>query len=233
MRYKAVIFDLFGTLVDNFTIPEYQKVLSEMSAVLKAPPGDFAKLWRDSFYLRTNGTHKTHQESINYICRELGVTVTEEQVERSAEIRLEYTIQTLKPWPATIPTITKLKSLGYKVGLISDCSPETPTAWPQTPFNGLFHITIFSCVAGVKKPDPKIYLMATEQLGVTPQACLYVGDGSSHELTGALEVGMTPILIRDPNETVDTHFVDREENWQGPVIASLQEVLNLVKYSRK
>jgi hypothetical protein len=51
-----------------------------------------------------------------------------------------------------------------------------------------------------------------------------VGDGSSFELTGALKMGMHPIQILDPGETVDTHFVDREKDWKGPKIASLTEV---------
>jgi putative hydrolase of the HAD superfamily len=229
MKYKAVVFDLFGTLVDNFTTPEYLRVLEAMSAVLGAPVDRFSRLWRGTFNLRTNGTHKTHQESIRYICGELGVPLTEEQVEKASTIRLDYTIKTLIPRPDTLPTINKLKSSGYKVALISDCSPETPAVWPQTPFNGLFHVSIFSCAAGVKKPDPRIYHMACDQLAIQPADCLYVGDGSSHELTGALKVGMHPVQIIDPRENADTHFVEREENWTGPRIAYLKEVLDLVK----
>jgi len=66
-------------------------------------------------------------------------------------------------------------------------------------------------------------------LGVEPQDCLYIGDGSSRELTGALQVGMHPVIIRVPDESTDTHFVEREENWEGPEISSLQEVLGLLK----
>jgi putative hydrolase of the HAD superfamily len=229
VKYKAVIFDLFGTLVDNFTITEYQQVLAAMSAILKAPPDRFSQLWRDTFRLRTNGTHRTHQESIRHICRELGVPVTEEQVEEAADIRLNYTIITLKPRPEAIPVIKKLKSKGYKVGLISDCSPETPTAWSKTRFDGLFDVTVFSCVAGMKKPDQRIYQIATDNLRVKPEECLYIGDGSSQELTGAKRAGMTPVLIRVPNEPADTHFIEREENWDGQVISSLKEVLELIK----
>ena len=229
MKFKAVIFDLFGTLVDNFTTSEYQQVLAEMSKVLKAPPEGFSRLWRETFRMRVNGTHRTHQESIRYICRELGVPVTEEQIEKAAALRLDYTIKTLKPRQEALPVIKKLKSMGYKVALISDCSPETPTAWPKTQFKGIFDVTVFSCVAGVKKPDPKIYKMATDSLKVKPQDCLYIGDGSSTELTGARQAGMTPVLIRIPDEPVDVHFVDREENWEGQVISSLGEVLDLVR----
>jgi putative hydrolase of the HAD superfamily len=228
VKYKAVIFDLFGTLVDNFKTSEYLQVLADMSDVLYTPAPGFSKLWRDTFYMRTDGTHRTHEESIRYICKELGTKVTEQQVEQAAIIRLRYSVKTLKPRPDTIPTINSLKGMGYRVGLISDCSPETPRAWPMTPFKRIFEVTIFSCEAGVKKPDPRIYGMACDQLGVKPENCLYVGDGSSHELTGALKAGMHPVQILDPGENADTHYVDRETDWEGPKIEHLNEVLNLI-----
>jgi len=94
----------------------------------------------------------------------------------------------------------------------------------------LIDVAIFSCVAGMKKPDPRIYRLATTQLAVEPENCLYIGDGSSKELTGAAEVGMHPVLIRDPDEdSSEVHRVDAEaEEWDGPVIASLSETLTLL-----
>jgi len=53
-----------------------------------------------------------------------------------------------------------------------------------------------------EKPDPRIYHLALERLKVKPQDCLYVGDGSSHELTGARKVGMHPVQIHVPDEIV-------------------------------
>jgi len=228
MKYKAVIFDLFGTLVDNFITSEYLQVLKEMSDVLHAPVEGFSKLWRDSFYQRTDGTHQTHEQSIMLICRELKVNCTAEQLKQASQIRLDYSLRTLVPRPDVIPTIKKLKSMGYKVGLISDCSPETPLIWPKTPLEGLFDVTIFSCQVLLKKPDPRIYRLACERLGVKPEECLYIGDGSSTELTGALKAGMHPVMIRDPKENADTHFIDREENWAGLKISGIAEVLDLV-----
>jgi putative hydrolase of the HAD superfamily len=229
VKYNTVIFDLFGTLVDNFVVPDYHNVLAEMAGVLKVPTKSFSQLWRDYFNQRVNGTHPTHEKSIEIICRDLGVTVTEKQVNRAADIRLAYTVRCLKPRPDAIPVIKKLKSLGYKVGLISDCSPETPKAWPATAFPPLFNVTIFSCVVGTKKPDPRIYRLATDALRVKPQECLYIGDGSSNELTGALGVGMHPVLIRDAGEYDDTPIIKREDDWQGPKITSLKQVLDLLE----
>ena len=50
------------------------------------------------------------------------------------------------------------------------------------------------------KPDPRIYEMAVEGLGVAAEECLYVGDGTSNELTGASRVGMTAVLMRAPHD---------------------------------
>ena len=229
MKYQAVIFDLFGTLVDNFTMPEYSKVLEDMAAVVNAPAEGFAKLWRGHFTQRVNGTHPTHEDSIHIICRDLGIAVTEEQAQRAADIRLDYTILTLQPKPEAITVLTRLRERGLKVGLISDCSPETPKAWPGTAFSPYFDVTIFSCAVGMKKPDPCIYQMAANALKAKPGDCLYVGDGGSGELTGAREMGMSPVLLRDPAEEYDMISMEREDNWDGPRIAYLREVLNLVK----
>ncbi len=134
----------------------------------------------------------------------------------------------MKPRPGALDVLARLRSEGYQTGLVSDCSGEVPAVWGGTPFAPLFDATVFSCVAGIKKPDPRIYRMALSRLSVTARECLYIGDGNSRELTGALEVGMHPVLIRDPAESADAHFIDREE-WHGETISSLMEVLDLVK----
>jgi putative hydrolase of the HAD superfamily len=229
MKYRAVIFDLFGTLVDNFSRAEYQRVLKDMTSVLQVPEEDFGRAWRGSFPERVNGTHATHQASIEHICRALGVPVSREQIERAAELRLAYTLRSMVPRPGAVTTLARLRDRGKKTALISDCSPETPAVWGKTPFASLFDTAVFSCVAGLKKPDRRIYLMASDSLGVAPEDCLYIGDGSSRELTGAREAGMHPVMIRDPGETDDTHYIDREDDWAGPRISFLHEVLDLAR----
>jgi putative hydrolase of the HAD superfamily len=228
MKYRAVIFDLFGTLVENFTVTEYERVLAEMAAILGAPPAEFRQAWLDTFRGRTTGELPTSQSNIEHICRLLKIKVTAEQVERAARARLEYTARSMKPCPGALEVLARLRTEGYQTGLVSDCSSEVPAVWGGTPFATLFDVTVFSCVAGIKKPDPRIYRMALSRLGVTARDCLYVGDGSSNELTGALKVGMHPVQLRDPGESADAHFIERED-WRGETITSLIEVLELVK----
>ena len=79
----------------------------------------------------------------------------------------------------------------------------------------------------MRKPDPEIYLLACEMLGVEPADCVYVGDGAYGELTGAAAVGMTPYLLRDPDLDHEEMLVTDRDDWTGPSIAHLSDVLGL------
>jgi len=229
MKYDAVIFDLFGTLVPNMSLSEHRAVLTRMADVLSAPPDDFVQLWFDTFNERITGVFQSPNDNVAYICRTLGVSVDETKVKRATRIRFDYSVQSMVPRSDAIETLSHLKYEGCKIGLISDCSAEVPAIWKDTPFVKLIDVAIFSCLVGVKKPDPQIYQLTMNQLGIRPQEGLYIGDGSSQELTGASQVGMQAVLLRlTDEEGADAHRIDSEE-WHGSVISSLKEVSTLVK----
>ena len=73
----------------------------------------------------------------------------------------------------------------FKVGCITNnmASMHSPAPGPDAGIVGamaaifpLFDAVIESSKAGVRKPDPRIYLMMCEQLGVAPAACVYLDD---------------------------------------------------------
>jgi len=231
LKYEAVIFDLFGTLIDKVSLRQHTNVLRQMAYVLSAPPDDFVRLWFDTFDERGLGIFQSLVANIEYICQKLELHPERNRVMLAAQINLQYTTRAMKPRPYATDLLSSLKSEGYKTGLVTNCSAEVPAIWEDTPFAPLIDVTVFSCKVGVQKPAPLIYQLTAEQLAVKPEACLYIGDGDSHELTGAAQVGMHPVLIRDPDEDrTDVHRVDWEaEDWHGPVITSLKDVLNLVR----
>ena len=229
MKYKAVIFDLFGTLVENLSYQEYQDVLMQMASVLSAPPDKFIRLWFDTGNERVTGVFPSTVACIEHMCRELEVPFDDAQIKLAVRIRFGFTARAMTPRPDAIEVLSHLKSEGYKTALISGCSAEVPGIWKDTPFAPLFDVTVFSCSAGMNKPDPRIYRLATGQLAVEPQECLYVGDGANQELTGASQLGMHPVLIRASDEYYPpADWTDREQ-WDGPVISSLKEVLPLLR----
>jgi putative hydrolase of the HAD superfamily len=225
MKYKAVVFDLFGTLVNDLAGPEYEIILGRMASMLGVSASDFRRLWSDTFHKRNTGGFDNIQDNITYICRELEAPVKQSDTRRAARIRHDFNRGVmLMLRPDAVEVFSRLKPQDLKIGLVSNCTPDAPVIWPDTPLAPLFDVTVFSSLAGVIKPDPRIYLLATERLGVRPEDCLYVGDGGSQELTGAAKVGMNPVLIRVPGED----SIVREQ-WNGPKVSSLTELLTLVK----
>jgi putative hydrolase of the HAD superfamily len=95
--------------------------------------------------------------------------------------------------------------------------------WAETPFAGALDELVFSCDVGISKPDPRIYEIACERLGVEPDECLFVGDGANDELPGAERAGMAALQLRSPGEPL----TPEGEAWTGRSIQHLSEVLNL------
>jgi putative hydrolase of the HAD superfamily len=159
------------------------------------------------------------------VCAKLGLNPEPSKISEQTRLLFEHETLAMIPRPDAAGVLSALKQKQYKIGLISDCASETVAFWENMPIKPFFDTVVFSCVAGVKKPDPRIYHLALERLKVKPQDCLYVGDGSSHELTGARKVGMHPVQIHVPDEIV--YFLD-EDDWDETPISSLSEVLDLV-----
>ena len=66
---------------------------------------------------------------------------------------------------------------------------------------GLFDELIQSSVEGCRKPEPRIYEIACERLGVEPAACVFLDDLGVN-LKPARSMGMTTIKVVDPEEAI-------------------------------
>lgn len=225
MKFQAVIFDLFGTIVDGFAAASagYQE---RFAAALGVANDQLAQHWRQLTERRTLGEFQTVEESIEHVCGLVGVTVTAEQIMQAVEVRLSLTRRALTPRPDAIATFEQLKKDGLKIGLLSNCSIEIPLVWPETAFAEWFDAAVFSSRERIKKPAAEIYHLACERLGVAPDASLYLADGENFELTAAAQIGMHAVLIRSS----EVHGEARREaaEWQGDAISQLSDVLTLV-----
>jgi putative hydrolase of the HAD superfamily len=227
MKFRAVIFDLFGTLVDDFATSVGRQTYSELADALTVPYEQFMPLWRETSEMRTGGAFQTVEASIEHVCDIMGVAVAPEQMKKAVEIRLQQTRRALEPRPDAIPTLAKLKSEGYKIGLLSNCSIEIPILWPETDFADLIESPIFSSRERLKKPDPRIYHLTCERLGVMPERCLYIADGENYELSAAAKVGLHPVLIRNSSRDNGSELLREAGEWNGSAISTLPDVLTL------
>jgi putative hydrolase of the HAD superfamily len=96
--------------------------------------------------------------------------------------------------------VEALRRIGAR--LRTGCITNNFTAMSASPMGGLykaeimglFHHVIESAKAGVRKPDPRIYRMMTDALGVEPRACVYLDDLGIN-LKPAREMGMATIKV--------------------------------------
>ena len=89
----------------------------------------------------------------------------------------------------------------YKVGLISNAWSGLRDYIVREKFDDAFHHMIISAEVGVAKPSAKIYLIALEQLGVSPNEAIFVDDVWEN-IQACEKVGMKGILFRSAESTI-------------------------------
>ncbi|KAI9134716.1 HAD family hydrolase [Acaryochloris sp. CCMEE 5410] len=99
------------------------------------------------------------------------------------------------PRSGVIEAITHL-SPHYKLGLISNGkSPFQERNFTALGIAPLFKSVIVSQAVGLRKPDPKIFLLGCQELGVSPQQAIYVGDNPIADINGAINAGLHTIFV--------------------------------------
>lgn len=219
----AILFDLWGTLVPGIPASVRDDVSRQMAADLGVDADSFAAAYRDSHPERFTGATGTLEQTVLTLARRCGAEPGRASVARAAERRIELTRRLLRSDGATLAVLDRLLSRGLRLGLVSDSSVETPLLWPESPLSSRMAATAFSCVLGVRKPEPAIYLHVLGALRLEPRACLYVGDGGGRELTGAAALGMYAVRLRPPGDVPTDRYDD--DPFDGPEVSSLQELL--------
>jgi putative hydrolase of the HAD superfamily len=227
----AVIFDLYGTLVPEFPRSAFYETVAHMADVLGADPSRFRAEWDRTAVDRQTGAFPDGMAgNVRAICESLALPApTEAAIEAALAPRAAMYARWFHPRVGAVEVLTELRAQGVPRALISMCAPDTPAMWHASSLGGLVDVEVFSSEVGLRKPDAAIYRYATERLGVDPAACLYCGDGAYGELTGASAVGMRAFLIRPPDLNVAESLTpEPEEDWQGPVVADLRDLLAFV-----
>jgi epoxide hydrolase-like predicted phosphatase len=104
----------------------------------------------------------------------------------------------LRPDEEMVGAVRRARAAGVPTGLISN-------SWglgiyERAPMD-IFDATVISGDVGLHKPQPEIYLLAAERLGIEPGQCVFVDD-LAENVAGAEAVGMTAVRHRDAAETV-------------------------------
>lgn len=224
---RAVVFDLFGTLVFEFPRADWDAWLETTAAVLEADGESFRAAWEATAPDRQTGRLGDIEENLRTVAARAGAWPSDAQIAEALEARAAMYRAWFVPRDGAKDVLSQLRTDGYRLALVSMCAPDTPGIWRSSPLAGSVDAEVFSCEVRLRKPDPAIFELTAERLGVEPGACLYVGDGSYRELTGAAAVGMHPLLIRDPAEQAEVLRPD-PDTWTGPSIDALRRIPEVV-----
>lgn len=208
MKRTAVLFDLGGVVLGSplHAIRDYERELGldrnaiNLVAANTAPSGAWSRLERgeldlDRFY-----------PAFEADCREAGI-------EMDARVMMHRMSLATAPRQEMLQAISTLRGAGLRVGALTNnwAHTEDPEAATQSDgtreLKGHFDVFIESSVEGLRKPDPKIYVLACERLARDPAEVVFLDDIGPN-LKPARAMGMATIKVEDPHDAIgelETH----------------------------
>jgi HAD superfamily hydrolase (TIGR01549 family) len=210
MRIESVCFDLGSTLIyspEPWT-PIFQQADQALVTVLQRAgfPVDLQGLHKEhetfmeTYYSRRDQDNRelTSLIVLKEILVKKGFGRVPDPILRAA-LDAEYAI-TQTNWRVeedALPTLETLRSQGYRLALISNTSDDrnVQTLVDRFGFRPYFDAIITSAALGVRKPDPRIFQAALDQLASAPQHAAMVGDMPEADILGADQLGMFSIWI--------------------------------------
>ena len=194
MKYKAVIFDLFETLITEWGHEKYTK--KAMCADLGVDKDTFDVYWEEKEQDRYLGSI-SFEDSVLYACGKCDKQIDPDLLARVTEKRVRTKSECFKyVLPEVYQLLQTLREMGLKTAIVSNCSSEEVQVFKGSEITKYFDAAVLSFEVHMKKPDVCIYEEASKRLGIDLGECLFVGDGGSNELAGARAAGMEAIQAK-------------------------------------
>lgn len=227
-KYKAVLFDLFTTLTSLTHLKEAPGRFTH--EILGVP----AQAWSHALFHRSRqrliGAITDPVEILKDVAWKIDPWIPEELLLEAVDerrIRFRYCLE--NPPEGIVDGIREIRRKGYKTALVSNADVIEIEAWKDSELSTCFDETLFSCYEGFMKPDPEIFAMASDRVGVEAGECLYVGDGGNSELIASAEAGMTAVLTSQFLQAVSPEKVEERRKTVDHHIRNISEILPLLK----
>lgn len=224
-RTTTVLFDAGNTLIYMPRRPE--EILQELCAQIGEAIGleeareacrQSERYYSQNYrgYTGDQGEfwHRYHGEALRYL------GIEDPKGEKAAFLSHGFGREGVwQPYPEAEEVCRRLRETGFRLGVVSNGSITVSDLLSQAGLLPFLEVVISSQAAGVQKPDPRIFAVALDRMGVSAGEALYVGDLYEVDVLGARGAGLDAVLI------------DRERVWRDldcPVIRSLEELLPLL-----
>ena len=204
-RFKAVLFDLGGTLVKHEDGPViHRRILEDngidvsLEAVTRAHNENEREL--DMNQIPEQGQAFWIKWNIRLL-ESLGIEKNKEILARKIDEEwLDYC--TLEVYPDVIETLVSLRRRGIKTGIITNAfERDFQRILSQLKLSDFFDIVVGTDTCKKIKPDKGIFLYTVGRLGIKPDEALFVGDSLENDFEGAKNSGLTALLIDRENKS--------------------------------
>jgi HAD superfamily hydrolase (TIGR01509 family) len=187
-RFDAIIFDMDGVLIDSE--PLHFEVLNQ---VLAADGHALGRAENEEFIGVTNETMWQRLIARRGLLRPMA-----DYQAQFDEILLSVLLEPRDPAPGVMALVQRGRDLGMRLGVAS----SSRRMWIDATLRALGLSAAFDTVISGDdvergKPDPQIYLLAAQRLGIAPRRCLAIED-SPHGVQSASAAGMAVLGIRTP-----------------------------------
>lgn len=172
---KAILFDLFGTLVH---IPQS-----------RSPYREFV---RAASVANARDLVLTSDSSPGRMARQLGLNPEAPAVLNIIEL-INHDVENIVVYPETLATLSRLKEAGYALIVVSNLAK--PYGRAKALLGDLIDYWNFSFETGIAKPDARMFTLPAAAFGVKPENCVVVGDSITSDQAGAAAAGMGFILL--------------------------------------
>ena len=231
MKIKAVLFDLYGTLVgfepSRFVIQS--QVVKKYDLFLTEPGVSKGYFLADKFMAEQNAVNPIRSMSIvekeEFFARyeQLVLSGDELEVELSLCKKIFKELQNIPYsmvlYEDVIPTLRTLRELNFKLGLISNMDKSGSEILDEFNLSSYMDVCITSKEAKVEKPDSKIFHMALSKLDIDATNSMYIGDQILSDIEGAKNSKLLPILIDRESSHTD---------YKGQKISELSQLIDLL-----
>lgn len=197
MKYKGIVFDLDHTLFDRYGTFRalgdefYKSFKPYLSPELTKE--EAVELWcktdKDKVYLGW-------QQMLQY-GEELGLYSPAPDIKLYSSITLPLFCTVAVPFPFTKPTLTKLREMGYQLGLITNGSSEIQRSKLKLlSLEEFFDEILIPSELGMQKPDPEPFLEMAKRLHCNPSELMYVGDNPINDVQASKNAGYTSVWVK-------------------------------------
>lgn len=186
-RYGGVIFDFFGVLTFNMV-----EVISYFEDREQLARGTFLRGWADprgqELFRQIELGHITQTDWNKGFAALIGVAPD--------NLMARY-LHDAFPAYQVLKVARQARAAGIKTAVLSNSLGREP----YDPYAGFdlhnnFDEVVFSTDHGIRKPDPAIFRLVLDKLGLPAERCLFVDD-TENNLVAAHRLGITPLLALD------------------------------------